>query len=541
VTMTWWNGIWLNEAFATFMEILAVDAWKPEWQRWTTFGVSRAAALSVDGLHSTRPIEFHVGAPRDADAMFDVLTYEKGASVLRMLEQFLGATVFRDGVRDYLQRHAYANADTGDLWAALGRAAGQPIPAVMDGWIFKPGYPLVSARLDGGQLVLTQQRFTYLPEPLPGSTPATRDELWQVPVQVRVNAGGRAATERRLLEAAETRLPLPAHFDTALVNEGGHGFYRVRYSPELLERLLASLSSLAPIERFNLVNDAWAVTVAGLMSLPDYLDLTARFRPERDRNVWSVLLASFATLNRIAEPADRPRLAALVRDRAAPAFAELGWTARPEEDELTRQLRGDLLRALGALGDDKAIQARAAELYAGGTDGIDPNLLPAIIGVLAHAGDAARYDEFLRRFRSATTPQEEQRFLYALAAFRQPALLEQTLARTISGEFRTQDAPFVARALLMSVYGRELAWEFVKANWDTMERQYPKQGLRRLAEGVIGLPTAELERDVHAFFRERRIELGGKTVEQYLEQLRIAVRLRERESAAFARYLARLT
>src|SRR5881397_153788 len=122
VTMSWWNGIWLNEAFATFMEILAIDAWKPEWQRWTTFGVSRAAALSVDGLHSTRPIEFHVEAPRDADAMFDVLTYEKGASVLRMLEQYLGAAVFRDGVREYLRRHAYANADTGDLWAALGRS-----------------------------------------------------------------------------------------------------------------------------------------------------------------------------------------------------------------------------------------------------------------------------------------------------------------------------------------------------------------------------------------------------------------------------------
>src|SRR5215467_12429580 len=153
VTMTWWNGIWLNEAFATFMEILAVDAWKPEWQRWTTFGVSRAAALSVDGLHSTRPIEFHVEAPRDADAMFDVLTYEKGASVLRMLEQYLGPTVFRDGVRDYLRRHAYDNAETGDLWAALGRAANQPIPEVMDAWIFQPGYPLVSARLEGRELV----------------------------------------------------------------------------------------------------------------------------------------------------------------------------------------------------------------------------------------------------------------------------------------------------------------------------------------------------------------------------------------------------
>ena len=539
VTMTWWNGIWLNEAFATFMEILAVDAWKPEWQRWTTFGVSRAAALSVDGLHSTRPIEFHVEAPRDADAMFDVLTYEKGASVLRMLEQYLGTSVFRDGVREYLRRHAYDNAETGDLWAALGRAANQPIPEVMDAWIFKPGYPLVSARLEGGQLVLSQQRFNYLPEPLPGSTPAPKNQLWQVPVQVRLSAAGRASSERRLLAGADLRVPVPERLDAVLVNEGGHGFYRVRYSGELLERLLGKLDTLAGIERFNLVNDAWAVTVAGHMTLTDYLDLTARFRGERDRNVWSVLLASFAMLNRIVAPADRPRLAALVRDRVAPAFADLGWTPKSGEDELTRQLRGDLVRALGVLGDDRAMQARAAELYARSAADLDPNVLPAIIGVLAHAGETARYDEFLKKFQSAATPQEEQRYLYALAAFRQRDLLTQTLARTINGEFRTQDAPFVARSLLTSVHGRELAWEFVKSNWDTMERQYPKAGLRRLAEGVVGLATPELERDVHAFFHVRKPEFGGKTLEQYLEQLRIAVRLRERESAALATYLAR--
>jgi len=184
------------------------------------------------------------------------------------------------------------------------------------------------------------------------------------------------------------------------------------------------------------------------------------------------------------------------------------------------------------------VQAKAAELYRSAAD-LDPNILPAVIGVLAHAGDGARYDEFLAKFRSASTPQEEQRYLYALTAFQRPALLSQTLARTINGEFRTQDAPFVARSLLMSVYGREAAWEFVKTNWETMERQYPKAGLRRLAEGVTGLATPELERDVHAFFQARRPQFGGKTLEQYLEQLRIAVRLREREAGGLGTYLAR--
>src|SRR5919197_65883 len=144
--------------------MLAVDAWKPEWDRWTTFGVSRASALLVDGLHSSRPIEFPVEAPHDADAMFDVLTYEKGASVLRMLEQYLGAEVFRDGVRRYLCDHAYANAETGDLWTALGYASREDVPALMNGWIFQPGYPLITARLgdDEATLILTQERFTYL-------------------------------------------------------------------------------------------------------------------------------------------------------------------------------------------------------------------------------------------------------------------------------------------------------------------------------------------------------------------------------------------
>ena len=542
VTMTWWNGIWLNEAFATFMEMLAVDAWKPEWQRWSTFGVSRAAALSLDGLHSTRPIEFPVTSPRDADAMFDVLTYEKGASVLRMLEQYLGAVGFREGVREYLRTHKFANADTGDLWAALGRSAQQPIPAVMDGWIFRPGYPVVTVSRDaGGHLVLAQQRFNYLREPLPPAT-AEPEQPWQVPIQLRVYAGNQATEERVLLTDREARLRAGAGAAAVVANAGGHGFYRVRYAPDLLDALLQRLGRLAPIERFNLVNDAWALAVAGLMPLTAYLDLTARFREDRDRNVWSVLTGSLYTLNRLVEPGDRRRLEALVLDRAAPAFTALGWTPRAGEDELTRQLRGDLVRALGIVGNDPGVQARAVEVYRAylaDPAAVDPNVLPAVIAVLAHAGDAARYDDFLKRFRAAATPQEEQRYLYALAGFRDPALARQTLERAINGEIRTQDAPFVVRGMLMSVDVRELAWEFVKAHWDTMDRLYPKHGMRRLAEGVTGLATPALEADVRRFFAEKKPQFGGKVLQQYLEQLHVAVVAREREKAALSGYLSK--
>jgi puromycin-sensitive aminopeptidase len=473
--------------------------------------------------------------------MFDVLTYEKGASVLRMLEQYLGPDVFRAGIREYITRHAFANTETVDLWAALGRASRQPIPEVMDGWIFQPGFPLVSARLEGGHLVLAQQPFTYLSEPLPGASSVPAARRWQVPLRVRVTARNQAETHSILLAEAETRVPVPSGCDAVLVNEGGHGFYRVRYTRDLLERLLGRLSELGAIERFNLVNDAWATTVAGLMTVPEYLDLTTRFRDERDKNVWSVVLSSLHYLNRIVGPADRPRLEALVRDRVRTMVESLGFTARAGEDALTRQLRGDLLRAFGTLGNDGPTQARAAEIYAqhvSGQASVDANVLPALIAILAHAGDGARYGEFLARFRAATTPQEEQRYLYSLVGFRSPDLLEQTLQRTINGEIRTQDAPFVVRSLLMSVYGREMAWSFVKTNWDTMDRLYPKHGTRRMAEGVTGLATPELERDVREFFAARKIDLGGKTLEQYLEQLHVAVTLREREAARLAESLA---
>jgi aminopeptidase N len=323
-----------------------------------------------------------------------------------------------------------------------------------------------------------------------------------------------------------------------LVNAGGHGFYRVRYTGELLERLLARLpDGLAPIERFNLVNDTWAATLAGLVPLAQYLDVATRLRGERDRNVWTILIGSMHTLNRVARAEDRPNLETFVRGLVGGAVAELGWSPAAGENDLTRQLRGDLLRALGTLGNDGAVQARAAQLYAealADPRAVDANVLPALIAILAYVGDATRYAEFVERFRSSSTPQEEQRYLYALAGFRARPLIEQTLAKTINGEIRTQDAPFVARSMLMSVDARELTWSFVKAQWDTMDRLYPKHGLRRLCEGVTGLVSSELERDVHAFFAERKIDLGGRVLEQYLEHLRIAVALRDREGQTLA-------
>jgi puromycin-sensitive aminopeptidase len=534
VTMAWWNGIWLNEAFATFMELLAVDAWKPEWKRWVTFGASRAAAMGVDGLEATRPIEFEVRAPRDCEAMFDLLTYEKGASVLRMLEQHLGADVFRDGVRLYLDRHRFANAETTDLWQALGDAARQPIPEVMDAWIFRPGYPLVTVEPEGQGLRLSQRRFTYLA--------GAGEGQWRIPVRLRASVKKGIVEKHLLLDGAGMTVALPAPADWVVVNAGGHGFYRVKYAPPLLKKLLGVLERIEPIDRFNLVSDGFALAQSGAMSAPEYLDLTARFTTETDRNVWTVLAGSFAYVGRVIAPENRPGLAALVRHRVAPAFERLGWEPDPDESELDRQLRGELLRLLGTLGDDPATQERARGLYARHQDGggaVDPNVLPALISIVAWTGGEAQYAAFLERFKHARTPQDEQRYLYALAGFRQPELLSRTLELALGQEVRSQDAPFLVRALLASVYGRGLAWEFVKQHWEAMARQYPGSAYRRMWEGVTTLISTEWERDVHAFVKAHGIELGGKTLAQYLEQLRVAVSFQEREREALATYLGR--
>ncbi len=161
VTMRWWNGIWLNEAFATFMEVAACDAYRPDWQRWTSFGVERSAAFETDSLASTRSVEFEVRSPADCEGMFDVLTYQKGGALLRMLEQYLGAERFREGVSHYLSLHSYANTETNDLWDAIEATSGDPVRRIMDSWIWQPGYPLVTASLVDGALELRQQRFRF--------------------------------------------------------------------------------------------------------------------------------------------------------------------------------------------------------------------------------------------------------------------------------------------------------------------------------------------------------------------------------------------
>jgi puromycin-sensitive aminopeptidase len=526
VTMKWWNGLWLNEAFATFMEMLAVAAWKPEWRRWDSFTVSRAAAMQIDGLKSTRPIEFPVERPEEAAGMFDVLTYEKGASVLRMLEQYLGAEAFRDGIRLYLRRHQYANAETTDLWDAIEDSTHQPVRALMDSWIFQPGYPLINVEKSSGGIVLSQRLFRYLPDD------AGQEQKWLVPIFLRAGAKSGVLTKTILLADQELFQELPDELDWVVVNAGGHGFYRVRYGDDLMSGLKQSLQSvLSPVERFGVINDTWAATLAGLTPLPEYLSLVDLLRDETDINVWTTAIGSAHHLNRILDEAQCAVVQERLRAVFSPAVRRLGWSVREGESELESQLRGDLIGALGTVAEDKACQSRARDLYAQyerDANAVDRNLVPALISILAHTGTPADYEKFYAKFKNAQTPQEEQRYLFALAGFRQPDLIDRTLRLTINGEVRTQNSPYLMRNILLNRDARLKAWAFMKEHWQEMLRQYPDNSIPRMCEGIVSLAMPDLERDVRDFFAHHPVKQGAKQLEQHLERLHIAVVCRER-------------
>ena len=534
-TMSWWNGIWLNEAFATFMEMLAVDSWKPNWKRWESFGVSRASAFATDGLRATRTIEFPVKRPEEAQGMFDVLTYEKGASVLRMLEQYLGTEPFRRGISLYLSKHKYANTETTDLWDAIEESTKEPVRQMMDSWIYQEGHPLITVEAinDGKTLRLSQQRFMYFGENAPG-----KDTLFHVPIMLKARTAEGLIEKKILLTEKATTIDLPSKLEWVVVNEGGHGFYRVQYGADLLKTITTNINQFAPIERFNLVNDSWAAVLAGLMPLKQYIDMIKLFTEERDKNVWTVILGSLNYLDRLTADGKSSKtfepLQKLTRTLFAKAYKRFGWENKPHEDELTKQLRGLIIGALGTLGEDEEVQQKAKELfdrYMKDRSSVSTDIAPALVTILAHTGSDDRYSSFVHEFKTASTPQEEDRFMYALSMFRHEKLLKQTLDKTLNGEVRTQNAPYLVRQVMMNPFGRKVSWQFITENWETITKTFPEVSLTRMFEGITGLVEKDYVSKTTEFLQSHPVKQGQKTVAQHQEKLQVAVAFKEREKS----------
>ncbi len=489
VTMRWWDGTWLNEAFATYMELLVTDTFEPRWQIWSNFGIDQAVALATDGLRASRAIEFPVGRPDEVQDMFDVITYDKGAAVLRMIERYLGEDNFRRGLHFYLDKHRYSNTDTTDLWDALEVASGQPVRTTMGTWVDQAGHPLISAELvaGGNELKISQRRFL-----LDGGT--DNDQHWVVPVSVRyATKDGSTEHEQLLLEDPSTTIELKGEPTWALVNEGAWGFYRVNYSDDLRERLFASLSQLDSRERLRLASDTWAQTVAGLLPLATPLELWSLLSDDREPDVWWGITGGVSLLDLVSDDSDRPAVAATARRLGSKVFAEVGWRPGPDEAPRLARLRARLVTLLGTLGADQQVRAEALKQLADADAGrapLPPDLTTAVARVIAAGGGTDEWELLYSHYKEAKTPQDEVRYLDALGGFSERALLQLSVDLAFSGEVRSQDAPFLVAGILSRRDGCTVAWEAMEHRWDEMLDRWPPKSLHRVLESMPGLAAA---------------------------------------------------
>jgi len=566
VTMAWWDDLWLNEAFATWMAFHVVDQWRPEWKMWQDFQHHRAAALRLDALRHTHPIHTEVRTPSEATENFDLITYEKGASVVRMIERYLGPEVFQKGVRSYIRRHRESNARATDLWQALSDAAGEPVEPIVRGWIEQSGLPVLELRRGsaGGRTFLraTQSRFVANPSARARAQrgrPSTAKPAgssgsgaggagrWPIPWVGRVaDARGRTRLVRKLLGAATTRIDLgpgvPA-FVYGNADEGG--FFRPLHEARELAALSEYLPLLTPIERMGLVDHQWALARAGRAPLERFLELIGAMAGELEPDVLMALRAPLGFLEDRLAPALGSRAAEQLRDRVAkifgPALAELGWDAAPEEPTDSRVRRAVLIGLLGDVAQWPPVLATASarfDAYLARRESLDPNLADPVVALAARAGDAARFDAVLAGFEAAATPQERRRFLLALAEFRAPKLVDRALALCLSPRVPTQDVVFVLARLLGNPAARERSWAFVKRRWARLARRMPPMLASRLVEATPAL-GAGYRRDVAAHFRAHPLPAGARALEQALERFDLDAAFCRIARPSLARWLAR--
>ena len=536
VTMKWWNGIWLNEAFATLMELFGVDHFRPDWQRWVSFGSERDMAMATDALHSTRPVEYPVGPPEEAQGMFDVLTYQKGGGVLRMLERYLGEDRFRAGIRRYLSDHRLSNTDTADLWDAIEAATGEPVRRIMDSWILHGGFPVVSVSRQADELTVRQEPFSYAPADGESAIGAR----WSVPLLLRTLEGPGTTATRLLLEEGSATVPAPGP-GAVVVNAGGSGFYRVQYDEASRQRLLGALDQLDTLERYNLVSDAWAALVAGRVAVDDFLELAEALRDEDEPELWRPVTGALGLFDHVADDEDRPKVAGYTRTLLRHMVEVLGWDRRPDDGERTATLRADLLRAMGTVGADPDVRQKALGAHAAFLSGdavLDPDLAPAVVAVAARAGGPAEFEAFLARHRQPATPQEGVRYLMALAGFEDPALGERAY-EIATTEARTQDGPFLVQLLLSSRAHGPSTWARLTSDWDRLAGRFPPTMFVRMLDGVKMLcRDGALASEVAAFVAAHPLPTGGRTVDQALERQRVNLALAGRLAPALASSLA---
>lgn len=512
VTMKWWNDLWLNESFASWMSYLAVDHLFPEWNVWEDFIVSeQSQALKLDALANTHPIEVTINHPDEIRTIFDAISYEKGASVLLMLKQYLGDDDFRDGLRLYLKRHAYANTVSTDLWAAWEEASGKPVQDFMGTWTSQPGYPIVKATVTDTTETFEQERF-YL-NPSADKQPAT----WPIPLSPDDGLTiTKAVTEITLDEPLGESIPI--------FNQDHTSFCRVIYTADQLAKLAPNISKLPALDRLGILADSFEAAKAGYTSTVNSLTLLKEYEHEDNTFVWDVMAGALAAVRSTMRDEDlREAMKPLGRKLATKQVARLGWDAKEGESHFDTLLRPTVL-SLASVSDDKAVVDEALKRFKGMTkpEDVDPDIRGVVYGTAAREGGKDEFEKLLAMHNASKNSEDRVTLSAALTSFEQPELVQKALAQITQDNVRLQDAGYWLAYSFMNRHARDASWEWMTANWKWLEDnlggdlsfyRMPNYAARNYSDASF-IPTFTKFFDEHmspAF--ERPVKQGIETIE----------------------------
>ncbi|XP_002516101.2 aminopeptidase M1 [Ricinus communis] len=528
VTMEWWTDLWLNEGFATWVSYLAADSLFPEWKIWTQFLDELTEGLRLDSLEESHPIEVEINHANEIDEIFDAISYRKGASVIRMLQSYLGAECFQRSLASYVKKHAYSNAKTEDLWAALEEGSGEPVNKLMNSWTRQKGYPVISAKLKDQKLEFEQSQFL--------SSGSHGDGQWIVPITLC--CGSYDVHKNFLLQAKSETLDvklfsLVENQNAWLkLNVNQTGFYRVKYDDDLAARLRYAIEKkhLSETDRYGILDDSFALCMARHQSFTSLFTLMNAYREELEYTVLSNLITISYKVIRIAADAT-PELLDCINECFINLFQfsaeRVGWDPKQDESHLDAMLRGEIWTALAVFGHDPTLDEGIRRFYAFVDDRDTPLLPPdirkaAYVAVMQRVSTSNRsgYDSLLRVYRETDLSQEKTRILGALASCPDPNIVLEVLNFVLTSEVRSQDAVF---GLAVSKEGRETAWKWLKDKWDYISKTWGSGFLITRFVGAVVSPFASFEKakEVEEFFATRSKPSIMRTLKQSIERVNV--------------------
>lgn len=539
VTMKWWDDIWLNEGFATWMAWKPVEAVKPGWHEEQQEIQQTGGALSSDAIASVRPIRANAETPGDIQALFDGVAYGKAASVLRMVEAYVGPEVFQKGVNAYLEKHAYGNATAEDFWNQLTATSGKPVDRIMKSFTEQSGAPYVAVHsaCSGGktQVTLTQERyFADAAKMKEGSK-----ELWQIPVSLRA-AGAKTAIQKLLTERKQT-FELSGCAAWVYANASGRGYFRSGYDTEALVKMSDELeTSFSPEERIHFLGDVWVQMRVGRIGIGDYLATIQKMQGERSRAVVAVMMGRLGEVHdQIAAPEDRAKFEAWVRSLLNPIAAELGEKPVAGEPDERRGMRADVIATLAQVGRDQKLltgSRSVAEQFMKDPTSVDVAIAANALTTAALQGDRELYDKYRERMKSAKTPEEYYAYFGALGVFPQPELVKRTFEFGLSPDVKSQDM-FVVVGPIGNPPTQEMAWGLFKENFPAILKKVDGPDAVQFAT-VAGLfCDAKLRDDSQQFFAGQKLPGTQRILRNAKDTVNACIELRGLQRANLAAYL----